>query len=50
MCNMDCPYLDDMDIDEENTSAQNHTLQQLGKKIDHVANQISQTETTQLLP
>ena len=29
----------------KNTSAQNHTLQQLGKKIDHVANHVSQTET-----
>ncbi|KAH9668393.1 hypothetical protein KPL70_021397 [Citrus sinensis] len=115
MCNPDCPYLDDMDIDEEleimrrkkkkkkkssyppshsyeesftplekqtdtqtrvtskpfvqspitasgqpeepkqyeavlnwqtkNANAQNHTLQQLGKKIDRVANQVSQTET-----
>ncbi|KAH9668365.1 hypothetical protein KPL70_021385 [Citrus sinensis] len=29
----------------KNASAQNHTLQQLGKKIDRVANQVSQTET-----
>ncbi|KAH9801869.1 hypothetical protein KPL71_001186 [Citrus sinensis] len=29
----------------KNASAQNHTLQQLGKKIDRVATQVSQTET-----
>ena len=29
----------------KNASAQNQTLQQLGKKIDHVASQVSQTET-----
>ncbi|KAH9668370.1 hypothetical protein KPL70_021389 [Citrus sinensis] len=29
----------------KNASAQNHTLQQLDKKIDRVANQVSQTET-----
>ena len=29
----------------KNASAQNHNLQQLGKKIDRVANQVSQTET-----
>ncbi|KAH9668449.1 hypothetical protein KPL70_021422 [Citrus sinensis] len=29
----------------KNASAQNHTLQQLGKKIDCVANQVSHTET-----
>ncbi|KAH9752107.1 hypothetical protein KPL71_014564 [Citrus sinensis] len=29
----------------KNASAQNHTLQQLGKKIDRVASQVSQTET-----
>ncbi|KAH9668421.1 hypothetical protein KPL70_021414 [Citrus sinensis] len=29
----------------KNANAQNHTLQQLGKKIDRVANQVSQTET-----
>ncbi|KAH9649352.1 hypothetical protein KPL70_025947 [Citrus sinensis] len=29
----------------KNTNAQNHTLQQLGKKIDRVATQVSQTET-----
>ncbi|KAH9668396.1 hypothetical protein KPL70_021399 [Citrus sinensis] len=29
----------------KNAIAQNHTLQQLGKKIDRVANQVSQTET-----
>ena len=29
----------------KNASAQNHNLQQLSKKIDRVANQISQTET-----
>ncbi|KAH9698077.1 hypothetical protein KPL71_023870 [Citrus sinensis] len=29
----------------KNANAQNHTLQQLGKKIDNVASQVSQTET-----
>ncbi|KAH9769553.1 hypothetical protein KPL71_012045 [Citrus sinensis] len=36
MCNPDCPCLDDTD---------NQTLQQLDKKIDRVASQVSQTET-----
>ncbi|KAH9716980.1 hypothetical protein KPL71_021656 [Citrus sinensis] len=92
MCNLDCPCLDDTDVDEEleimrrkkkkkikpsypqpppdpkppvqqirsclmfssqtvlnwqtkNASAQNQTLHQLGKKIDRVASQVSQTET-----